>query len=87
VAQSTLSPELGFLPHVSSLAARLTAAAAVFRRGGAARWCCEQGRKRLNCGGVAELVRTDAGVGAVAAQNCWNGVAVVMERCRGGCVA
>jgi len=31
VAQSTLSPELGFMPHVSSLAARLTAAAAVFR--------------------------------------------------------
>jgi len=56
MAQSTLSPKLGFLPHVSSLAAWLTAAAAVFRRGGATRWCCEQGRRRLNCGGVAAAV-------------------------------
>ena len=47
----------------------------------ATRWCCEQGRRRLNCGGVAELVRADAGVGGVA------GAAVEMVRRRRTAVA
>jgi len=69
VAQSTLSPELGFLPHVSSLAARLTAAATVFRRGGcrcamvreekimvAATVACEARWRCAGCSSVAEAV-------------------------------